>query len=83
MPFSWLDDLGRRFTTGEKQIQPHLAGAHAHLSVHVLGISNHAMVEHRPNLDSATPYSPLQARKLSCIVPTLLYSPDAGSVGRG
>ncbi|CAN0584433.1 unnamed protein product, partial [Laminaria digitata] len=63
-----LDDLGQRFATGKK-VQPQLAGAHARLSVHVLGILNHDMGEHRPNRDSATPNSLLRAIKLSYLMP--------------
>ncbi|CAN0556113.1 unnamed protein product, partial [Laminaria digitata] len=63
-----LDDLGQRFATGKK-VQPQLAGAHARLSVHVLGILNHAMGEHRPNRDSATPNSLLRAIKLWYLMP--------------
>ena len=37
-----LDDLQERFETGGK-VQPRLAGAHARISVHVLGILNHPM----------------------------------------
>ena len=70
-----LDDLGQRFATGKK-VQPQLAGAHARLSVHVLGILNHAMGEHRPNRDSATPNSLLRAIKLWYLMPALLHSPD-------
>ncbi|CAN0588402.1 unnamed protein product, partial [Laminaria digitata] len=46
-----------------------LAGAHARLSVHVLGILNHATGEHRPNRDSATPNSLLRAIKLWYLMP--------------
>ena len=48
----------------------------ARLSVHVLGILNHAMGEHRPNRDSATPNSLLRAIKLWYLMPALLHSPD-------
>ena len=68
-------DLGQRFATGEK-VQPQLAGAHACLSVHMLGILNHAMTEHRPNRDSATPDSPIRAIKLWYLMPALLHSPN-------
>ena len=51
-----MDDLEQRLTTREK-MQPQLAGAHARLSVDVLGIVNHAMGEHRPNRDSTMPNS--------------------------
>ena len=57
-------------------MQPKLARTHARISVHVLGILNHAMGEHRPNWDSATPNSLLRAIKLWYIMPTLLHSPD-------
>ena len=43
-----LGDLQQRCATGKK-VQPQLTGAHPRLSVHVLGILNHAMREHRPN----------------------------------
>ena len=51
-----LDDLQQRFATGKK-VQPQLTGAHARISVYVLGIFNHAIGEHRPNRDSAAPNS--------------------------
>lgn len=70
-----MDDLGQRFATGKK-VQPQMAEAHARLSVHVLGILNHAMREHRSSRDSATPNSLLRATKLWYIMPTLLHSPD-------
>ena len=70
-----LEDLGQRFATGEK-VQLQLAEAHARLSVHVLGILNHVMGEHRPNRDSATPNSLLRAIKLWYIMPALLHSLD-------
>ena len=70
-----LENLGQRFATG-KTVQLQLAGAHARLSVHVLGILNHAMGEHRPNRDSATPSSLLRAIKIWCLMPALLHSPD-------
>ena len=63
-----LDDLQKRFATGKK-VQPQLAGAHARISVHVLGIFNHPMGEHRPNQDSATPNSLLRVIKLWYIMP--------------
>ena len=46
------------------------------ISVHVLGILNHAMGEHRPNRESATPNSLPRATMLRCIMPALLHSPD-------
>ena len=52
-----------------------MAGAHAGLSVHVLGILNHGIGEHRPNRDSATPKSLLGAIKLWYLMPALLHSP--------
>ena len=55
-----FDDQGPRFATGKK-LQPQLTSAHALLDVHVLGILDHAMGEHRPNRDSATPNSLLRA----------------------
>ena len=67
-----LDDLGQRFET-VKKMQQQLAGAHARLCVHVLGILNHAMGEHRPNRDSATPNSLLRAIKLWYFMPALLH----------
>ena len=70
-----MDDLQQRFETGKK-VQPQLAGAHACISVHVLGIFNHAMGAHWPNRDSATPNSILRAIKLWYIMPALLHSPD-------
>ena len=70
-----LEDLEQRFAT-EKIVQPQLAGAHAHLSVHVLGVLNHALGEHRSNRDSATPNSLLQAIKLWYLMPPLLHSLD-------
>lgn len=39
-----LDELRQRFATWKK-VQPQLAGSHARLSVDVLGIFNHAIVE--------------------------------------
>ena len=45
-----LKDLGQCFATGIK-VQTQLAGEHARLSVHVLGILNHALGEHRSNWD--------------------------------
>ena len=59
-----------------EKVQPHLAGAHARISVHVLNILNHAMGEHRPNRDSATPNSLPRAIKLWYLMPALLHSPD-------
>lgn len=47
-----------------QKVQPRLASAHARLSVHVLGILNHVMGEHRPHRGSATPNSLLRAIKL-------------------
>ena len=70
-----LDDLGQRLATGKK-MQPQLAGAHARLCVHVLGISSHAMGEHRPNGNSVTPNSFLRAIKLWYLMPALLHSPE-------
>ena len=57
-----MDDLRQRFATGKK-VPPQLAGAHARLRIHVLGILNHATGEHRPNRDSVTPNSLLRANK--------------------
>ena len=51
-----MDDVQQRFATG-KNVQLQLAEAHARISAHVLGILNHAMGEHRPNRESATPNS--------------------------
>ena len=59
-----------------KKMQPQLTGAHTRLSVHVLGILNHAMEEHRPNRDSKTPNSLLRAMKLCYLMPALIHSPD-------
>ena len=70
-----VEALGQRLATGKK-VQPQLAGAHARLSVHVLGVLNHAMGEHQPNRDSTTPNSLLRAIKLWYPMPALLYSPD-------
>ena len=70
-----MDDLRQRFATGKK-VQPQLAGAHARLSIHVLGILNHAMGEQRPHRASVTPNSLLRAIKLWYLMPALLYSPD-------
>ena len=69
-----MDDLGQRFATKNKMQQ--LAGAHARLSFHVLGILNHAMGENRPNRDSATPNSLLRAMKLWYVMSALLHSSD-------
>ena len=57
-------------------MHPQLAGAHACKSVHVLGILNHTMGEHRPNRDSATPNSLLRTIMLWYIMPALLHLPD-------
>ena len=57
-----------------------MAGAHARQSVHVLGILNHTMLEHRPNRDSATPNSLLRVIKLWYIMPALLHSPDGRTI---
>ena len=57
-------------------MQPQLTGAHARISVHVRGILNHAMGEHRPNRESATPNSLLRTIELWYIMPALLHSPD-------
>ena len=57
-------------------MQPQLAGTHARISVHVLGILDHTMGEHRPNRDSATLDSLLRAIKQWYIMPALLHSPD-------
>ena len=75
-----LEDLGQRFATRKKE-QPQFAGAHARLSVHVLGILNHASGEHRPNRDSVIPSSFLRAIKLWYLMPVLLHSP-AGRMKR-
>ena len=58
--YHFLDDLRQRFGTGKK-VQPYLVGAHARLSVHVLGIRTHAMGEHRTNGDSGMQISLLRA----------------------
>ena len=71
---SW-DNLQQRFATGEK-VQPQLAGAHARVIVHVLGILNHAMGKHRSNWNSASPNSLLRGIRLRYIMPALLHSPD-------
>ena len=70
-----LDDLVQCYATGKK-IQPQLAGVHAHLSVHVLDILNHAIGKHRSNRDSATPNSLLRVIQLWYLMPALLHSPD-------
>ena len=70
-----LDDLGQRLATRRKG-QPQLAAAHARLSVHVLGILNHVMGEHRPNRDSATPNLLLRAITFWYLMPALLHSSD-------
>ena len=70
-----LEDQGQRLATAKKW-QPQLAGAHVRLNVHMLGILNHAMREHRPNRDSTTPNSLLRAIKLLYFMPALLHSPD-------
>ena len=64
-----------------KKVQSQLAGAHARLVVHVLGILNHALREYTPIRDSATPNSLLGAIKLWYLMLTLLYSPR-GQVNR-
>ena len=53
-----------------------MAAAHACLSIHVLGIPNHALGNHSLNWDSATPNSLLRAIKLWYLIPALLHSPD-------
>ena len=68
-----MDDVRQRFATG-KEVKPELAGAHARLSIHVLGILNHTMREHRPNRDSVTPNSLVRAIKLRYLMPALLHS---------
>ena len=70
-----LDDLGQHFATRKKYSlswQSH----NKRPSVHVLGILNHALREHRPNRDSATPNSLLREIKLWYLMPILLHSPD-------
>ena len=57
-------------------MQPQLAGAHARLSVHVLGILNHVTGDHGTNRDSSTSNSLLRAIKLWYLMPALLHSPD-------
>ena len=69
-----LDDLQQRFVTGEK-LQLQLAGAHARVSIHVVGMLNHTMGEHRPNRESVTPNSFLRAIELWYIVPARLHAP--------
>lgn len=71
----FLGDLEQRLTTGEI-VQPQSAGAHTRLSVHVLGIYNHAIGEHRPSRDFATSGSNLQAIKSCYLMPPPLHSPD-------
>ena len=73
MPCPWMTS-SYALQPGKGQQQ--LPGVHARLSVHVVGILNHDMGEHRPNWDSATPNSRLRAIKLSYIMPPLLHSPD-------
>ena len=70
-----MGDLRQRFATWKK-VQPQLAGTHARLSIHVLGILNHVMGKHRPNRDSVTPNSLLRAIELWYLMPALLHSPD-------
>ena len=73
-----LDDLQQRFATGKK-VQPQLAGAHARLCVHVLGMLHHAaMGGHRPNRDSETPNSLLRVIKLWYIMPALQHFGNFG-----
>ena len=55
-------------------MQPQLADTHARQSVHVLGILNFAMGEHRPNRDPATLTS--SRIKHWYILPALNHSPD-------
>ena len=57
-------------------MQPQLAGAYARLSTRILDMLNHAMGEHLPNRDLATPNSLLRAVKLWYLIPALLHSPD-------
>ena len=59
-------------------MQPQLAGAHARVSIHVLGILNHAVEEHLPNPNSATPNSLVRAITLWYLMPALLPLPDGG-----
>ena len=73
MPFRWMT-WGNVVET--KKVQPQLAGAHARLRVHVVGILNHALGEHRSNWDSTTPNSLLRALQLWYLMPALLHSPD-------
>ena len=73
-----MDDLRQRFATGKK-VQPQLASAHARVSIHVLGILNHAMGEHRPNRDSVTPNSLLRAIQLYSTHRTAASRDDRGS----
>ena len=73
MPCPWMTS-SYALQPGKGQQQ--LPGVHARLSVHVVGILNHDMGEHRPNWDSATPNSRLRAIKLLYIMPPLLHSPD-------
>ena len=74
MPFHWVTYSNA--SQPGKKVQPRLEGAHARISVHVLGILKHSMGEHQPNRDSATPNSLLRASKLWYIMPALLHSPD-------
>ena len=71
----WMDDLGQHPATWNK-VQTPLAGEHARLSVHVLGILNRAMGENRPKRDSTTPNSLLRTYKFWYLVPALLRTPD-------
>ena len=68
-----LDDVQQRFATGKK-VQPQLAKAHAGTSVHLLGILNHPMGEHRPNRVSATPISILRVITIWYIMMSMLHS---------
>ena len=63
-------------------MQPQLAGAYARLSVHVLGMLDHAMKEHRPNREAAPQKSLLRAIKLWYIIPAMLHSPDRQATRR-
>lgn len=69
-----LDDLKQRVAIGGAQ--PQLAGAHGHLSLHVLGVINHALDEHRPNRNLVTLSCFLWAMKLWNILMALLHLPD-------
>ena len=66
MPFRWM--VWGNVSQPSKKVQPQLSGAHARLSVHVLGILNHVV---GPSRDSATPNSLLRVIKLWYLMPHL------------